>query len=560
MGLAILFGILLLFWVLGAGHYLGRDAVAAIGVVDVFLILVAHRIGCPLPAVGRQHAPAIFFVAFAAALVFAFHWEPPAQASAVAVIWTVTGGVVALVTRDRESNSLRREVLVAWAVGLVLLCCENLAFDAAIPRFGLGPDSQNYVLWARALQRALKGLPVDAFQYALYGMQSGGHATWNPQGDYSFADAIGTRHTLYSALLAGLFQLGMSINGIVLVQIGLISGGAAIWYAVAIRITRSRLIAGGMVVLSLLDTHAIAAGMTLWRGSTILFLLPILVLFSLRMLERRHFGWAMTGMVAAAVLMSVSRFHLLVLFCLILLGMAGLMSWRARSFRTIGVFAAVVTLVMIGSSIAYSPFNAPKGIARTFLLATAPIVNAGTTLTARLPADTARSLGQNTPVESWKREMEESPQQAWINAVSRSLFNPNPNWLRDSRGGPAAPFISVPEETLIYPGMSVFISMTPFFMLGVVLWRRTARPWPDMVLLLLLFFLIAFSYAVFFGSFSGRQRIQALPIYYLLSMHGLLMSPEFGRAVGRRIRAAVTTRAQPYDRPPSSPEVSSNRD
>jgi hypothetical protein len=110
-----------------------------------------------------------------------------------------------------------------------------------------------------------------------------------------------------------------------------------------------------------------------------------------------------------------------------------------------------------------------------------------------------------------------------LDSLSATFFAPNPNWLRDNPNWITANFISIPEQTLLYPGMALIIISTPFFLFGSLgggLFEKNYNY--EILLLLIIFIVFCLLYTAYFGSISGRYRIQLIPIFYIITIYGFI--------------------------------------
>jgi hypothetical protein len=109
------------------------------------------------------------------------------------------------------------------------------------------------------------------------------------------------------------------------------------------------------------------------------------------------------------------------------------------------------------------------------------------------------------------------------NLFAATFFNPNPNWLRPSKNRDTTEFWTIPEQTLLYPEMVMVIAFTPLFILGSILGFRNINTDIKLTHLLLAISLIVVVLStILFGSFSGRQRIQLMPIFYIFVVQGAI--------------------------------------
>jgi hypothetical protein len=427
-----------------------------------------------------------------------------------------------------------------FVVAVAAVQGQAAALNWALGPAPLGSDAENYLIWAEALRLSATGTALDPHQWRLYGLIPH-DLHWDPAGPLSYSAAIGTRHTLYSAIIAKLTSLGADVSDVLLIQSGLIAFGALAWLRLLRALSGSHKLAACAVALFLVDSHAATAASNLWRESLVVALLPCLFLILYRVATR---PFSMAAIVLAAVLgglLSITRYHLLVIALVAWSVSLATVRPRRAAWRQAVHMLIATAAIAIAAVVAVAPSAVVQTTADFGHILTGPLEHS---LAVALGSgtDEAASGADATPgadaaVAQWATERRDGLAVAVLNALSRTFFNPNPIWILKGDIPATA------EEGYLYAGMIFVIVLTPFAAIGFtrVMTEKRLR---SARVLVALFAAVGIGYCIVFGGFFGRQRVQLLPIFYFLACLGVAGAASVLRArLSSMIHWVETTRS-----------------
>jgi hypothetical protein len=122
-------------------------------------------------------------------------------------------------------------------------------------------------------------------------------------------------------------------------------------------------------------------------------------------------------------------------------------------------------------------------------------------------------VGADEAVLRWKEELKRNPTLAIVKSVPHSLFAPYP-WLAI---WPGLTWRKINE--LYYPGMVLWIMCLPGILYSLIGIRKQKDRLPWVFVATVLLFLLVI-YTTFFGEWSTRQRVFALPVFFALAAIG----------------------------------------
>lgn len=427
-----------------------------------------------------------------------------------------------------------------YSIVLISLHLIGIIYRQIIPDFDYGPDSINYIKWAIAFRNHLSGMNINADQFGLGGINNAGIDFWVSGSPLTFSEVLGTKNSLYPMLLGWLLSIGFSISEFQYIHMIIVACGLCAWAKLFSFFIEDKKLIIVFYLFTILDSHIIASIITIWREFLLIYVIPIIIIsfLNLNKINSKYYMKYSVTLFIFLFFLSGFRYHLFILLIIICVIFSLISSIKFKSFhisaRIVCISgASLMTSVLFTSSHHIPLMNNLVGPLQ-FSISQIWMVNSGEKVdkaqissaenaTNKANFDTANNKAStDTALISWDSKIQSSGYKpVLLDSISATLFAPNPNWLRDSPHWKAASFISMPEQTLLYPGMFLIILFTPLFIYGVfhaVFLVTNIRF--DILLILITSILIIVFYTAFYGSFSGRYRIQLVPVFYLLSFYG----------------------------------------
>jgi len=431
---------------------------------------------------------------------------------------------------------------------IILLLISKYIYILWVPIFPYLSDSLDYILNAQAFIQHLNDLPILTESFNLAGLNASGISTWSPGDPYSFSEVVGTKNYLYSIILGMNTNFGISLIDFQYIQLGFVAIGIAAWAYIAYKVFNSTNASILVVILCVLDSGITASILITWRESIVIYLLPIIIITMIKIFENSLY---IVHWIFFSLILSITRVNLFLGIALILIpiNLINLHEKKYNLFKSIRIMLKLILgliIVLYASALLIRPipssfydwtkliFATPVATMQIFKESQVDKNLKNDTVDKNLKNDTIDSTSINknnssmvdSSIFNWVERLESRPFfRVLLDSVVATFFNPNPNWLRPSLNWEQAVFWTIPEETLLYPQMILIIYSTPFFIVGLffVIRKKTTQEGLIVLLILMISILIVISAMVLYGSFSGRQRIQIIPIFYIFVVQGILI-------------------------------------
>ena len=436
-------------------------------------------------------------------------------------------------------------------------------YQLYIPQFPHIADAIDYILNGYAFIQNIKGISVSSEAFNLHGLRAENISTWFPDGSYSFAEAAGSKNFLYSLLIGLCLHLNISLYDFQFINLGFIAVGILAWGYLAWNIFGSQTAANVIMFLCAIDSGFMASILTLWRESIVIFILPILIIIMINTIKYRHY---LIYLIFFGSLLGIVRHNLI--YILILLMPAYFLIYsiiikyplKKTIILMIELSATLLLMLLIVMFLVNPSLNTFNNIiTKIYEAPYASLVVFKAQQTSQAPNETdvnssalvatkgykesalSAQNRKDTPIvdksQEVKKETVDSGIMNWslafkdrpvyrvlMDVTAATFFNPNPNWLRSSPNWIAAPFWTMPEQTLLYPEMLLVIAFTPCFIVGIFfsLVEKNIKARSIFIFLLILSSIIVVMAILLFGSYSGRQRVQLMPVFYIFVLQGIL--------------------------------------
>lgn len=432
---------------------------------------------------------------------------------AISIFALVTTVAAVLATRDT-----RRTVLALALLGLLAAAIKIFLFQQAPQWQDINPDSITYDLNAQAFAEHWRGHAVEGQTNNLRGLlvynAAGIHgAEWVPGDWLTYAWVIGSYEWLYTGYIALWYWLAEATQTLVIWSNALWAAFfPAAAFGIAHSLGASRRVSLAAAGLALLDPSAGVNASWLLKDTLAGFLAMAAIWAVLAYL--REGGKARLG-IAVLVLGGLGGVRFVAFLALTIA--AGLLSvWlfvrdksRSRSLAIVGI---VFSAWLVTSLIGLAPYSSSAGAQATdiidVIVAPAGPASQGVVALRSNPGD---AIGDES-VLRWKKDLAENPVYAIVRSAARTLFAPYP-WVAIS---PGLNWISFSE--LYYPGVVLWILCLPGIFAALARGLRSREP--GFWLLVLFLSAIVAAYTIWYGEWSTRQRVFALPAFFALAAMG----------------------------------------
>jgi 4-amino-4-deoxy-L-arabinose transferase-like glycosyltransferase len=403
----------------------------------------------------------------------------------------------------------KRKTMWLAGLGLVFALGKIWLFQQAPQWQDINPDSIVYELNARAFALHWQGETILAEDYKLRGFlgnhsRGDAEAEWKQEDVFTWASVIGSTDCIYTIYVALWYWLTEASQGVVIFS-------NAIWaaffpaaaFCIALLLGGSRKVAFFAAILALIDPSAGVNASWLLKDTLIGFLAMSSLCGMLRII--REGNWLLVPYFCVlCALLSVGRYSVFFgLLCASVLLMAYMVYRRQIKSMRILAFSMLIAWCLSGVLI-----NMPQALRLDVLSHASRSFFGAVDVFQRGEGD--RNADETTV--RWKEDFANDPVVAVVKSVAHTLFAPYP-WVALS---PGLNWHSFSE--LYYPGVVLWIICLPGIFRALLHGVRKR----DFVFWLLLLFLASqlAAYTIWFGEWSTRQRVFALPAFFALAAIG----------------------------------------
>lgn len=413
--------------------------------------------------------------------------------------------LVGLTAWTLTSKAERRTALAFVLVGLVAAAVKIAIWQQTPQWRDINPDSITYELNGRAFAAHWQGRAVAAEEYNLRGLiwHGGGlHGlVWAPNDRRSYASIIGSHEWLYAAYVGLWFWLADASQPLVIWTNALWAAffpAAAFGIALALAAPRRVALVAG--ILAVFDPSAGVNASWLLKD-TLAGFLAMAALWALAGYLHDG-GWGRLVVATPALGFLGGARYVAFLGLVMAVSIISVGGFVRRAHRQ----AFALLLVVAGACVSFGGlYAAPQSIAPPQSILAAK--GAGDTLRAWRGDDAA-----DDSVLRWKSALAENLPLAAVKSVAHTLFAPYP-WVAIHPGLTWRAF-----SELYYPGVLLWMLCLPGIFWATAERLRRGGPAAWLVLLFLASQLAA--YTIWYGEWSTRQRVFALPAFFALAAIG----------------------------------------
>ncbi len=431
----------------------------------------------------------------------------------------------------------------AWRPALLLFGFGTLWFALTIlfvqqfPQAAASnPDSLLYDLQSRALDLHWHGrtVPTEPFGILPFENPDGSRAFefWRPGDGWGLGMVMGTSHFAYQVYVAALYFLAdVPPQGVILSHAALLGALPILAFGIAARLFTGR---PGVPMLAallvMLDLNFSVSAAWLLKDTLVTWATALAVLGSIDLVHGRARPAASAVIVTALIVLAVSRVHVFYVLIFLIFSWSVLQWPRTGKRRMLPVVVIFMAWAGAGASLisdftkpasdlvlqaSTTPLSALKGfqhvMGASFQAALVPPTLSTEGGGAFSEQRCAKEGAVDGVVCDFQASLREAPFWTLTRSAARTLFAPYP-WVAIH---PGLTWESLTE--LYYPGTLLWISLLPFFALGVALSPRGHGSG----LVLALATIICLIYIAVLGEFSTRQRQFLMPILVPFSAWGI---------------------------------------
>lgn len=430
-----------------------------------------------------------------------------------------------------------------WRPALLLFGIGTLWFTLAIlfvqqfpQAAAINPDSVLYDLQARALALHWQGRTIPAQSYGVLPFEnpngSPAFEFWRPNDSWGLGVVMGSAHFAYQVYVAAFYFLAdVPPQGVVLSHAALLGALPVLALGIAARFFAGR---PGVPILAavllMLDLNFSVSAAWMLKDTLVTWLTALAVLGTVDLVHGRVRLSATAVLVAALIALAVSRIHVFYALILLIFSWSIVQRVRTGKGRMLPVLVIVVAWAGAGASLIADfakpvsellpqAMTTPLSALRGFQHVMAASFEAALVAPKLSSEGTGGFSEQGCAVEGavddavcdFHVSLREAPLWTLVRSAARTLFAPYP-WVAIH---PGLTWESFTE--LYYPGTLLWISLLPFFALGVALSPRGRGS----ALVLALTGIICLIYIAVLGEFSTRQRQFLMPILVPFSAWGI---------------------------------------
>lgn len=401
----------------------------------------------------------------------------------------------------------RKTICLLVFAGLSAGLLKIWVFQQAPQWHDINPDSVTYDLNAQALALHWQGKDLPTEEYNLRGLRGVNKPFWSADEALLYASVYGTANWLYVGYL-GLWFLAIGPNPAwaIYSNAALAAFFPAAAFGIALMLGAPRRVAGIAALITLIDPSTGVNASCLLKDTLVGFFTASAIWAALSWIRELRFS-SLVVLTVGLVLLSASRFVAFIgllgaMGCLVLLWL------HRRKFRSgFGFVVVGILVIMLSAFIDNLPQPAHKSLHLISVNIIQPIKGGMDTLVA-----SQGNASADHAVLKWISALKDNPFLAIVKSGAHTLFAPYP-WLAIHPGLTWSTF-----NELYYPGMVLWIICLPGIFIELIqeaLRRRTGGFFVFLFLGALLVF-----YTIFYGEWSTRQRVFALPIFFSLSAIG----------------------------------------
>ena len=398
-----------------------------------------------------------------------------------------------------------------WLAGLCLILAlgKIWLFQQAPQWWDTIPDSITYDLNARAFALHWQGKVLAAEEYKLRGFLEWHEAgfvgaEWKREDSLSWASVIGSNEWLYTTYVALWYWLtGASRDAVIFSNAIWVAFFPVAAFVITLLLSAPRNVALFATVLAFVNPMAEVNASWLLKDTLIGFLAMVCLCTAMRIIKEDN--WHLVPCLGAFLaFLSIGRYGAFLGFlCASALVMAYMM--YRRRIKSVRILAVSLLMAWCLSGLLT---NMPNVVKPNVLSAPSSSLSGSVRVFQRGERDS----GADDTVVRWKTSFNQNPALAVVKSIAHTLFAPYP-WVALSPG-----LTWNLANELYYPGMVFWI----FYLPGIfwALWHGVRKRDPSFWLLA--FFLASqlAAYTIFFGEWSTRQRVFALPAFYALAAIG----------------------------------------
>ena len=426
----------------------------------------------------------------------------------LAVLLVLAAAVMAVVMLLAHKAD-RRTVALLLVAGMLGTGMKIAVFQQAPQWHDILPDAITYHLNGEAFAMHWRGLPVSVDDYKLRGLEARQMKQWSNGALLPYSAVYGSADWIYPAYV-GIWYWAFGPFPQTVIVSNAVFGGffAAAAFGMTILLGGARRTAIFAAGIALIDPSAGVNASWLLKDTLVGFLAMTALWAGLEYLRSGRMV-SLIVLTTSTGILGAGRF---VAFGAILISLlvAGLVLLRRRSYRKLrGVLIAGVGAVLVFGWLYFVPLTSnfirvPK-LVSAFTLTTKSGVDT-------LKANTQDSAADNATIE-WLASWNENPVLAMTKSVAHTLFAPYP-WVAIYPGLTWSSF-----SELYYPGVIVWVACLPGIFVAVFWAIRHRRDEEIWFVLTFLGVLLA-AYTLFQGEWSTRQRVFALPAFFVLASIG----------------------------------------
>jgi hypothetical protein len=516
--------IIFLIWMYFCRHWVGIDSLAYILIIQFFFISIAYFYSKNFFSFKLEYYNINFyFIILKIVAIYSLlaYLTGIFSAFVITLFWFILFLITNLVIRNNSINTINS--ILNILISLILL---RQVYQFFIPPFLPYSDQMVYIHNGIAFIQHLRGEDVNSYGMDLLGLQASNIPVWLASDTYSFATVAGSRNYLYSLILGFFLHLNISLYEFYYINLGFIAFGIFSWGYIAFRITKSNIASNLLMILCVVDSGFMASIITLWRESLVIYLLPLLIIIINDVFLKRRFlfYWIIFGLI-----LSITRYNLLFILSFLLIPFnCFYCKFKKIPVVKLSILISIIIFTFIASNalVNFNLSTPKKEISKIFDGPNATIkIFQHNQKREKQPGElNKKDFLYDAGIMNWSEPIENKPFiRILMDSFAATFFNPNPNWLRPSKNWDTAEFWTIPEETLLYPEMVMVIAFTPLFILGSILGFRNINTDIKLTHLLLAISLIVVVLStILFGSFSGRHRVQLMPIFYIFVVQGAI--------------------------------------
>ena len=401
----------------------------------------------------------------------------------------------------------RKKICLLVFAGLAAGLLKIWVFQQAPQWHDISPDSVTYDLNAQAFALHWQGKDVPTEEYNLRGLRGINKPFWSADEAPPYASVYGTANWLYVGYL-GLWYLAVGPNPAwaIYSNAALAAFFPAAAFGIALMLGASRRVAGIAALITLVDPSTGVNASWILKDTLVGFFTASAIWAALSWIRELRVA-SLVVLTVSLVLLSTSRFVAFIgllgaMGCLVLLWL------HKRKFRSgFGFVVAGILVIILSAFVCSLPQPPHKTLHVILVNIIQPIKGGMDTLVAN-----QGDYSADHAVLKWISALMDNPFLAIVKSGAHTLFAPYP-WVAIHPGLTWSAF-----SELYHPGMLLWIICLPGIFIELIQEARRRSPGGFFVFLFLGALLVF--YTIFYGEWSTRQRVFALPIFFSLAAIG----------------------------------------